>query len=172
LLLKICAIATLLLASSGCAITLKSVTNRFDSPEASGGLGKGHVDPIAVAGGGGESGTDSDSGFSSITANYNLSYSAWDAALIAGYRPLDWMLIYGGPFHSQVSYSGTLTQSGGTQATYALSGRLEQTGGNLGIMGNFNHFALQLEWAFANCQNASGGAIDAQTVGVNGRFYW
>lgn len=128
---------------------------------------KGNFSAAATFGGGASflSQTDSAS-LSNIVAQSSASFWALDFGLIAGYRPDDLLLIYGGPFLTHYGYSGSITQTAGSSpGVFAVaptpltsfSGSANQTGLNLGVaIQPSGVISARLEVAYANA--GSGGA--------------
>lgn len=69
---------------------------------------------------------------SSSTARYKFKGTFWDAALIAGYRFTDEVLVYGGPFYSTTGFKGDFKLSNGQSGEFA--GRFKMWGANVGLM--------------------------------------
>jgi hypothetical protein len=126
---------------------------------------------LAISGGAGltqPSGDLSDP-VTGVNGKYDLSFTTYDLALIAGYRAQDAILVYGGPFFTSLSYSGTLTQSGAVTALFPLSGSATQNGVNLGVQFDSVIAAIKIEeaWAHANVQ---GQTRDGFYSGVSASF--
>lgn len=82
-----------------------------------------------------------------------------DAALVAGYRVLDPVLIYGGPFIRDTKFSGSYTQSSsiGAPSTSAgnYSGDVMSTGANIGVELGLPLVQFKLEGAYSNAKSGS-----------------
>lgn len=117
------------------------------------------------AAGGSQKGAFGPGGF-----NWNAreTTSIQDFALIAGFHPRNWLLVYGGPFYSVLEMSGTihhdLSDDGSSPAAdYALKAQGQTYGANLDFMFTFGEskvFALTLEASYTNFQWANHSPVN------------
>lgn len=92
------------------------------------------------------------------TIQMKLNETMFDAALIAGYRVADMFMVYGGPFITTDSFSGTWHDSVNIDSTAKL------TGLNLGIEISATSFQGRLEYALGKASSME----SSKTIGSLG----
>lgn len=102
---------------------------------------QGNFSAALTAGGGISTPVDVKTNFSSSNSyDNNINYYAIDAALLVGYRALDGLVIYAGPYYKPYFFDGNISQySGSDRNTRTLisevtfNGRLTTYGASLGV---------------------------------------
>lgn len=133
---------------------------------------------VTLAGGAGyKSDYDTDTGnpfidpTNPVVATYSIHAWDVDTSLIFGYRILDWLLVYGGPFYTHTGFSGWVQQSGSGSQQINLAGTVDEEGANVGVSFDWKHFTLRPELALGAAQatNGSGAVIGLGSVFM---FHW
>jgi hypothetical protein len=114
---------------------------------------------VAISGAAGlalPSGDVTNSG-SGINGKYDLQFTSYDLALIAGERLTEIFMVYGGPFITSISYSGKITQTGPVTTSLPLNGNVTQSGVNLGVQFDSVLASVKVEeaWALAGASGNS-----------------
>ena len=113
-------------------------------------------------------GGDANNPVTGLSGRYDLQYTSYDFALIAGARVAETFMLYGGPFITSVGYSGKLTQNGASAVSFPISGNAVQSGANLGVQFDSVLTSITLEeaWALASASgNARAGFYTGLSLG-------
>ncbi len=110
----------------------------------------------AAAGYGGDSG-DSKQLLGNVASQFTMQEWSFDTAVIAGFRTMPWMLIFGGPFYTTYSVSGDITQPAGGSTNFHFAGIGNQLGLSGGAEFELKHILLKssVSVAHANYNNAN-----------------
>jgi hypothetical protein len=109
----------------------------------------------------------------------SLDSETSDIALVAGWRPTTWLLIYGGPYHHAQDYRGEYRNSnppgGGGPVAAPLYGDFELDGYNLGLSFNpgIRWMSLIAEYSRANVQAGNNDArAESFNAAIRFNFGW